>query len=214
MLLPLKHSRFVLCTFFFCLFALVSCAKTPPTDPRADFIGSLKGANLDGFIFETRDTDEQEITSMTNRVIDEPIKMDSDGSVVIRYTRMRDKKTNTITTYKGEVIRSGDQLTLRVTDLVTGAEVIKETADFPGVPAGATCGLPEFPPFKNSDDCLCSLRASLQFEANRTCTTQSAGTICCIGGNQLISIHIFAVPTSFRCSIVFSGIFDLVLFRD
>ena len=211
-----KQATWVLITPVLCLFSSFACMKTPPTDPRAELVGSLKDARLEGFYFETMDADVQQIAAMTNGAIREPIKMDADGSVVLRYTRVHDKKTNTTTTYKTEAIRSGDQITLQVTDIASGASALKQTADFPAPPAPAAaggCG-GTFPPFNSLADCTCSLRASLLVEANRTCTPQSAPAICCLNGN-LISVHLFVMPTNLICQLdALANFADLLFFRD
>jgi hypothetical protein len=180
-----------------------------------ELVGSLKDADLNGFYYETMDNDAQEIAAMTNSVVAEPIKLDSDGTVVLRYTRVHDKKANTTTTFKTEAVRAGDQITFQVTDIATGASVMKQTGDFPAPPAvtaGAGCG-DNFPPFTSFNDCTCSLRATLLVEANRTCTPQQAATTCCVDGN-LFSVHLVVMPTRFLCQLGPVAIMgDLVLFR-
>jgi hypothetical protein len=214
MMLLHNPSRFLFCAAVLCLsLGMVSCNETRP-DPRTELVGSLKGASLEGFYFETRDDDAQEIAALTNGIITEPIRLDSDTTVVLRYTRVRDKKANTSTLYKTEAIRAGDQLTFQVTDVASGASLIKQTSDFlaPPPPAlGAACS----PAFKSLGDCTCSLRASLLFEANRTCTPQGAAVICCIDGTQLISAHLLVMPTNLICQVgVLTGFDDLLFFRD
>jgi hypothetical protein len=189
----------------------VSCGKTP-TDPKAELMGALKDANLDGFYFETSGNDEMDVVSMTNGIVEEPIKMDSDATVVLRYATVKDKKANTSTTYKFEAIRAGDQLTIQATDIATGASLMKDVKDFPPPPplTGDTCS----PAFNSISDCICSQRAALQFEANRTCEPQSGSALCCINGNQLISVHLLVMPTNFRCSLINTNFDDLVILRD
>jgi hypothetical protein len=210
--------RFVSCaTVLLLSLVAASCSKnttttmTPP-DARAELLASLKDANLDGFVFETRDNDAQEVVSMTNSIVGEAIKMDGDTTLVLRYSMVKDKKANTSTTYRIEATRAGDQLTFQVTDIASGASFMTDTSEFSAPPAatGTTCGPPAF---KNFDDCLCSLRAALLFEANRTCKPQTGAATCCINGTALVSVHIIAMPTDFRCLSIF-GINDLVLFRD
>lgn len=218
--MDLLHSRlrFVSCaTVLLLSLVTASCSRstntaiTPP-DARAELLASLKGASLDGFVFETRGNDAQEVVSMTNGIVGEAIKIDSDTTLVLRYSMVKDKKANTSTTYKMEAIRAGDQLTIQVTDIASGASFMKDTSDFPAPPppTGTTCGPPAF---KNFDDCLCSLQAALLVEANRTCQPQQGAAICCINGTGLFSVHILVMPTSIRCLSIF-GINDLVIFRD
>lgn len=207
-----NRSSFVFCLLILCLsLGFVSC-KDARTDPREELVGSLKGANLEGFYFETRDDGTQEIASLTNGVIADAIKLDSDSTLVLRYTRVKDKKANTSKTYKMEAIKTGNQLTLQVTDIATGGTVIKETGDFPP-PSAATTGQQCSPVFKSFEDCLCSQNAALLLEANRTCKAQRGGGICCING-QLFSVHTIVMPTKLTCLIgFFEGIDELVFFR-
>ena len=208
-----NRSRFVFCSLILCLsLGFVSCKDARP-DPKEELLGSLKGANLEGFYFETRDDDAQEIASLTNGIIADAIKLDSDATLVLRYTRVKDKKANTSKIYKTEAIKTGNQLTLQVTDIATGGSVIKETGEFPAPPA-ATIDTQCNPAFKSVEDCICSQRAALLFEANRTCKTQQGNAFCCINGTQLISVHFFVMPTRLICLIgVFEGINELVFFR-
>ena len=208
----LNRSGFVFCSLLLCLsLGFVSCQDARP-DPKEELVGSLKGANLEGFYFETRDNDTQEISSLTNGIIADAIKLDSDATLILRYTRVKDKKANTSKTYKTEAITKGNQLTLQVTDIATGESVIKETGEFAALPA-ATTGAQCSPVFKSTEDCLCSQTAALRLEANRTCKAQRGGGICCING-QLISVHTFVMPTKLTCLIgAFEGIDELVFFR-
>ena len=208
-----NRSSFVFCSLILCLsLGFVSCKDARP-DPKEELLGSLKGANLEGFYFETRDDDTQEIVSLTNGIIADAIKLDSDATLVLRYTRVKDRKANTSKTYKTEAVKTGNQLTLQVTDIATGGIAIKETGDFP-VPPAATTGAQCNPAFKSVEDCICSQRAALLFEANRTCKTQQGAAICCINGTQLISVHFFVMPTRLICLIAaFEGINELVFFR-
>jgi len=208
-----NRSRLVLCALVPCVaLAALSCNKAAtPSDPKAELIGSLKDPDLEGFFFQTQGDDAAEVVSMTNGIVEEPIKMDTDGTVVLRYATVKDKKANTSTTYKMEAIRAGDKITLQITDIATGASLVQDTKDFlpPPPAAGDTCA----PAFKTISDCICSQLAALQFEADRTCSIQTGSALCCIGGDQLISLHLIAMPKNFRCKL---GIFadDLLIFRD
>jgi hypothetical protein len=182
---------------------------------REELVTALKGANVDGFMYETRENDAQAIASFTSGAITEPVEMKGDATVVLKYSRVTDKKANTTNVYRTEAIRAGDKLTLQVVDIASGASLVHLENDFgapPALAAGTTCGPPAF---KNFDDCLCSLRAALQVEANRTCTVQFGAATCCINGTGLFSVHIFATPNSPRCLLgPLSNTGDLVFFRD
>jgi hypothetical protein len=195
----------------------MSCTQSKPVAVNAkdELAGSLKDANLEGFFFETREDDAQEIAAFTNGIVSEPIKVDGDITLVLRYTRVKDKTTNTTTIYRTEAVRKGDQLTLQVTDIASGTNLMTQTNEFappPAIAAGTTCGPPAFNSF---DDCVCSMRAALLFEANRTCTTQFGAATCCINGTDSFSVHFFVMPTSFKCKFSIPTNFDdLVFFRE
>lgn len=213
MILLSNRLRFVFCAMALLLSLVpVSCNKARP-DAKAELLGSLQGANLGGFFFETRDDGAQEIVSMTNSIVAGAIRTDSDTTLVLRYTRVKDLKTNTSTTYKMEAIKAGDQLTLQVTDIASGASLMRETGEFPAAPPAAPGDAPCSPAFNSLGDCICSLRASLLFEANRTCEPQPGQAVCCINGDHLISVHLLVMPTNLRCLTVFTGFDDLVFFR-
>src|SRR5687768_1070762 len=87
---------------------MTSPPQPPPRpEPKEEFTRSLKGANVDGYIFETMEDDRQSVTSLTNSVVRSLIKLDGNtNNVVLRYTSVKDKGSQATKTYKTEVSRA------------------------------------------------------------------------------------------------------------
>jgi hypothetical protein len=189
----------LLCIVLFALVLVCSCNRTTKpekADPKADLAKSLKGANVTGFDFSTREDDATAITSFTNSAVRTLITLDKDANgVVLQYASVTDKKANTTRTYKTEVLRSGTALALQVSDLATNQVVSKD--NFP------TATPHDEPKFNTLEECLkdfdCKHRGELQCEANRTCKDQFAAVICCLTNGQCFSVHFIIRPTSLRC---------------
>jgi hypothetical protein len=185
--------------------ALVSaCGKPAPQSPREELVSSLKGANVDGFEFATTEDDAQEVASLTSKAVKELTNMDSGPtSIVLRYTRVKDKKANTAKTFKAEMTRSGKELTLQVTDIGSSEIVSKNTFTPVAHDPGPT---PRPQTFNTLEDCIrdfdCNRRGALQCEANRTCKDQFAALSCCLNNGQCFSVHIIVRPTSLRCVLI------------
>lgn len=176
---------------------LCSC-KLMRTDPREDLIRSLRGANVEGFQFATKEDGAEEIASLTNSAVRNLIKLDDvETNLVLRYTRISDKATNTARTYKTEIAKEGTALTLLVTDIGTNEVVSRDT--FPAAATKHANG------FDSLEDCLrefdCVNRGPLQCEANRTCKDQFAAITCCLKNGQCFSVHLIIRPTTLRCKL-------------
>jgi hypothetical protein len=169
---------------------------SPRPEAKEEFTRSLKGANVDGYIFETMEDDRQSVTSLTNSAVRSLIKFEGDtNDVVLRYTSVKDKSSHATKTYKTEVSRADNALQLVVTDFNTGEVVSKDALQ----PAGA-------PKFDTLEECIadfnCKHRGELLCEANRTCKPQFAAMTCCLNNGQCFSVHLVIMPTSFRCQIL------------
>ena len=181
-----------------------SCKPTTGSDPREELVRSLKGANVEGFLFATEEDEEQVISTLTNPIVRDLIGISSGASgVVLRYASVKDKKANTATTYKTEIVRTNTELTLRATNVVTGEAVIelRHPAPKPAT-SGASCGPPVF---NSTKDCVndfnCKEGANLLCVANRTCQPQFADIDCCLSNGQIVSIFLMIRPTSFICQL-------------
>src|SRR5215208_5515275 len=87
--------------------------QQPPAcpNPKDELTRSLKGANVDGYIFETREDDAGGSAFLTNVIASGPINLDSGtNSLVLRYARLSEKKSNAAKTYKSKLIRSRNAL--------------------------------------------------------------------------------------------------------
>jgi hypothetical protein len=218
--MKLLHSRSksALCLAVVLLFFGLICSCNPPppnppqpeptrsdaprSDPKEELTRSLKGANVQGYIFETREDDAQAVASLTNPAVRSLIRLEpGTNSVVLSYTSVKDKKSNATKTYKSEVNRAGEALSILVTDFATGEVVSKDPFPVatPHDPAGG-------PKFDTLEACIadfnCKHRGELQCEANRTCKNQFAALTCCLNNGQCFSVHLIIRPTSLRCQII------------
>jgi hypothetical protein len=203
-----RHNR---CESAFCLVmallslaSVSSCTTTAPDqkpDLRAELTRSLKGANVDGYVFATREDDSQVLASLTNSAVRNLITIDEGTTnTVLRYTSVTDKKTNTTKTYKAEAVKTGTSLAIVVTDIVTGDVLSRDT--FP-VPAPHGSGEPTFDSLEACiKDFDCKNRGALQCEANRTCKDQFAALTCCLTNGQCFSVHLIIRPTTLRCTLL------------
>ena len=196
------RSRATSCLLFVWLgFGLLSSCTTAMPDAREDLRRSLKGADVKDYVLTVNDDDAETREALTNPAVRNVITMDrGTPNVVLRYTRVHDKKTNTRKTYRAEAVRSGNEITLVVTNVATNEVVSKRT--FPAPQRHATAaGSP--PTFKTLADCIgdfnCTRGGALQCEANRTCQNQFAALLCCLDNGQCISVHLVINPTSPRC---------------
>ncbi len=224
-----SHSAFWLAVVLLSLGLIGSCQPATPesgsatpgatpgaktNDPREEFVKSLKGANADGYLFATEEQDNQVVTSLTNSAVRNLITLDPKATnLVLRYTGVKDKKTNSTQTTKTEVIKTGDAVALQVTDIATGQVVSKDS--FPT----AEPHLPSGPTFDTLEACIadfnCKRRGELQCEANRTCKNQFAALTCCLKNGQCFSVHLIIRPTRLRCLIAtFPDLEGLVLSRQ
>ena len=199
-----SKSAFCLAIGLLSLGLVCSCKTTTAPDPRQDLVNSLKGANVEGFLFATNEDEAQVVVSLTNSDVRTLIKLDSAASnLVLRYASVREKNTNTTRTYKTEVTKAGTALTLLVTDIATGEVVSRKT--FPALETPHT-DTPALPTFDSLEDCIkdfnCTRRGALECEANRTCEDQFAALTCCLKNGQCFSVHMIIRPTSLRCRLI------------
>ena len=195
-----KRVESALCSMVLLSVCLVGSCKTTTSDPRADLLQSLKGANVEGYRFSTREDDLQATATLTNGAVRDLVTLDQrDTNLVLAYTSVRDKKTGATNLYRTEIIKAGSALTLLVTNLTTNEVLERTTSAAPerhNPPAGA-------PGFNTLSDCIrdfdCTRRGALQCEADRTCQAQMAALICCLNNGQCFSVHLIIRPGSRRC---------------
>lgn len=183
--------------------------NTSAPNPRDELIRSLKGANVDGYFFRTKEDNNQVITSLINNTLGSPVKLDSSNRLVIGYANVKDKKANTTKTLKAEIVKDGEGYSLRVEDIVAGGLVIDERF------APRLCpGVPVFDTFDQCiDDFNCKVLPELQCEANRTCKTIRTELRCCMRDGTEIHALILIVPTSIRCIVAFPFDIDTILVK-
>jgi hypothetical protein len=184
-----------------------SCQPKSP-DAREEFVRSLKGANVDGYLFATKEDDNQVTTSLTNGALRNPVKFDGAGSVVIGYASVKDKKTNATKTFKAEILKAGKNYTLQIAD--TGAGGATTKLDFP---TAKPCDPPQ-PVFNTGQDCnddfKCRVFPGLLREANRTCRVQLFDLLCCLKDGSAFEALMIIRPTELRCLIAFPFDIDTV----
>lgn len=206
MISPHNRSESAVCLAMVLLALGVVCScNTPTPDPRADLVRSLKGANVELYHFATNEDEAQAIASLTNSEVRNLIKFDSAATnVILRYTSVKDKKTNTTKVYKAEITKAGAELTLLVTDFATSEVVTSKTFPVPEAhPPTDTGGGP--PPFDSLEACIkdfnCTRKGALQCEADRTCEAQLAALTCCLTNGQCFSVHLIVRPSTWRCTL-------------
>jgi hypothetical protein len=173
--------------------------STTPRDPKAELVRALKGANVDGFYFATKEDDNQLITSLTNGALRSPVKIEDGGTFVLGYANVKDKKANTTKTLAAEIVRSGAAYSLHLKDIVAGGLVLDERF------APRIC--PGVPVFNTLDECFddfnCKVRPELLCEANRTCKNIYTEVQCCLRDGTRIHALVIIRPTARRCVAVF-----------
>jgi len=206
MISPHNRSESAFCLAMVLLsLGLVCACKTTMPDPREELVRSLKGANVKGYHFATKEDEAEVIASLTNSAVRNLIKLDSGATnLVLRYTSVKDKKTNPARTYKTAITKTGTTLALLVTDIATGEVVSRKTFPAPEPHHKTdTTGPPST--FDSLEDCIrdfnCKRRGAIQCEANRTCEDQFAALICCLNNGQCFSVHLIIRPTTLKCKL-------------
>lgn len=181
--------------------------KEPPREEGSEYV--------EGHILTVTEDGTHVTTSQRIEATQDLISLDKDDTNLVLGTKsVTDKKANTTSSYRTEVIRKDTALTLAVTDLATGRLI--ESHQFPT--AGPGC----FPAgeFDSLNACIaafhCDKGAELLCEANRTCRPQFAGLTCCLKDGTAFSVHLVIKPTSVRCKLLDLAVDleGLVLSRD
>src|ERR1044071_4703752 len=111
----MKHSMASLTVLVFYLGA--SFCSHPPSDPKEGLIQAAKGVDLKGYAFASTDDDSGATASFTSPALKDPTILKSAATLAAGYKAVRDKKKNTTTNYRQDVIRSGRSLSFVITDL-------------------------------------------------------------------------------------------------
>lgn len=182
------------------LVGLACSCEQPRADPKGELIASLKGADVEGYLFGLQEGEVQTTTSLTNKIVDQPVTLGKgDADLVLAYTRIEDKKARTAKTYKSEVVKKASSLAALVTELETGKVIDQRPLPI----AGDICG--SLQKFDSLAACIsqfdCASRPALQCKANQTCRTQFADVTCCLTNGSIFSVDLFINPNSRICSI-------------
>lgn len=175
-----------------------SNAQSIKTDPREELVRSLKGANVKGFDFATNENDAQARAILMNSAAKDLIRLgNSDTNLVLQYTSVKNKKTNTTKIFKTEIVKRGKSLSLVITDL--GNQMISKQMSL------VEDDDEKIPPFNGTkEDCFknfnCgSRRAAIQCEVNRTCESVSVHFACCEPLGDCTNYVVLISPTPPYC---------------
>jgi hypothetical protein len=191
------------------LLLLVASCKAGQSDPREELRQALKGSDVNGYVFTFSEDDAGSTAAFTNPGWRKGLALDkANPRAVLRYTRVRDKKRGTTTTYRAEAVPSGQGVAVRVTDLDRNV-VVSENPFVPVARFGSIC-TEERQTYSSLDACLadfnCACRAGLQCEANRRCETILADIECCFidstGTKRCPHPLLIIKPNTFRCEVV------------
>lgn len=197
-----RHNRL---GFSICLgMALLSlgfanACRTGQPDAREELVRSLKGQDVNGYLFATKEEADRVTTTLTNPAIANPVKLDSSNSLVIGYASVKDKKTNATQILKAEIVRIDNGTRLRATDMNANRQVIDELFN------PRLC--PGQPVFNNLDECFddfnCKVKPELECEANKSCKTLFFDVDCCLKDGTRLEALVIIKPTRLRCLIAF-----------
>jgi hypothetical protein len=184
---------------------LTACQSTIATDPRGELLRAINGANAAGYTFSFDDDGSRSVSALTNPAVNDVVTVAAgDSSIPIRYTTIRDRATNTSTTYKAELVRSGKSVSFVVTDIATNREV--QRASFSDddnggerPPVGGSCDFHSCTDAEN--DYKCNQEPRLRCEANGDCKTRFGHYTCdSVIPNACDHYTTIVVPTSPRCA--------------
>jgi hypothetical protein len=126
MVIRQARSLFLILTAVCGLVVVTACQFTSTANPRGNLLRTINGANVDGYVFSFDEDATRSTSSLTNPAVNDVVILAAGDNVVpLRYTTVRDRATNTATTYKTEIVRSGSLVSYVVTDLATNREVQK-----------------------------------------------------------------------------------------
>jgi hypothetical protein len=183
------------------LVVVTACQSTSTTNPRADLLRTINGANVDGYAFSFDEDATRSTSSLTNPAVSDVVTLGAgDNAVPLRYTTIRNRATNTATTYKTEIVRSGSSVSYVVTDLATNREVQRTSLGDDGTPPPDT-GSCDQSCASFFHDYECNEKPRLQCEANKTCTIVHGHFRCrqpngtCVDGPTVVT------PNTPRCEL-------------
>jgi alpha-tubulin suppressor-like RCC1 family protein len=165
-----------------CLGVAGACRSTG-TDLKEGLRRAAKGADLRDYTFASSEDDSQAIASFTSGAIKDRMTLTRDATVVARYQAVHDKKNDTTTYYRDDIVRKGRLLTFVRTDLGTNRIVNQQSLDITGDGGrggrGGRRGTPCPSCADAQQDFDLNHRPALQAEANRTCRVLLGGYSCC-----------------------------------
>jgi hypothetical protein len=185
------------------LFLTVASCRQAAQDPKAELVRAAKGNDLKRYTFASYEDDAKSSASYTNGGVRDGITLKSDGTVVLKYETIRDKRTNRITTRRVDLVRTARTLTSVITDVSTGRVLDRQSANIPDDigGGGGGGGLPPIDICAKLPTCAqaihdynCRVKPVLQCEANRTCHFQLGGYECRQPNGTCLSALTIVVP--------------------
>lgn len=178
------------------------------TDLKKGLLRVAKGADLRGYTLALSEDDAHATASFTNTASKEGVTFTGDGTVVIAYRAVYDKKSDTTTNYRDDIVRKGRSLTFVITDLGTDRVVDQQSLQIDEDEEEDDGGGTPCPLCSDArEDFELNRLPILQAEANRTCKTVHAVYKCCefppCPGCPLVHVPIPPIATSllFACSV-------------
>jgi len=174
----MKHRLLLSFVMTTCTLIAAGCATR--TDLKEGLLRAVKGADLRGYTLAQSEDDSQATASFTSAAIKDTMTFTGDGTVVVRYRAVHDKKNGTTANYRDDIVRKGRSLTFVITDLGTNRVIGKQShaIDDPG--GGGDDGLRCFTSCSDAKrDFDLNHLPALQDAANRTCQEVRGGYDCC-----------------------------------
>src|SRR5258708_27308545 len=100
------------------LVGLVGACRQPQADPKGELIAALKGAEVGGYLFALQEGEAQTTTSLTNRIVNQPVILGKgDSDLTLGYTSLDDRKTRTAKTSRSQAVKKASPRALHLTEL-------------------------------------------------------------------------------------------------
>jgi len=179
--------------------ALICSCKTATSDPKKELFAELNGANVQGYTFTSFEDDVNAMASLTNGAIESGVTLAKGETLPLRYATLKDKKTNTMKTYKTEIVLDGTSLSWLTTDLANNQVINRQSFPIGTGPDLGHCGT--FTPCGVAEsDYNNNQKPLLQAEANRTCHEVRGGYQCRLAPGNCEWVDTFVAPNSPRCA--------------
>jgi len=168
---------------------------------KNELFSSIENEKVEEFYYSSEENNEQIVASLTNKTVMKPINFEKNtANLILKYTLVKEKKSNTKKVYKTEIIKKNKDLELLVTDLSSNKLVSKTKLSKPQPHNSHD----DTNTSESIDDCISDFYNSetaciLQSRANQTCENQFAALFCCLDNNDCYWVHLIIKPTTWKC---------------